>query len=199
MIGRLQGQLIEKNPPELLIDVRGVCYEIFAPMSTFYRLGDLGSETSLHTHLVVREDAHVLYGFSQREERSLFRNLIKVNGIGPKMALAILSGMEAHEFAHCIRVGNTDALVRVPGIGKKTAERLLIEMRDRLRDEVSVSSKTDHASGFSANREFDDAVSALIALGYKPNDAIKAIERVAEPDLTRDMLIRKALKIAVRV
>ncbi|MEX2353446.1 MAG: Holliday junction branch migration protein RuvA, partial [Gammaproteobacteria bacterium] len=129
MIGSLRGQLVHKQPPHLYIDVAGVGYEVEAPMTTFYRLPQPGEEIYILTHLVVREDAHLLFGFATEEERRLFRTLIKVNGVGAKMALTILSGIEADEFAACIQDGNTDRLVRLPGVGKKTAERLLVEMR----------------------------------------------------------------------
>ena len=133
MIGRIAGVLLDKQPPELMVDVNGVGYEISAPMTTFYRLPLLNEPVTLFTHLVVRDDAHLLYGFYDKQERSLFRLLIKVNGVGPKMALAILSGIESDTFAHCVEDNDTAALVRIPGVGKKTAERLIIEMRDKLK------------------------------------------------------------------
>lgn len=134
MIGRIRGKLLEKQAPELLVDVNGVGYEIQAPMTTIYLLPALGETVELFTHLVVREDAHLLFGFASLRDRTLFRALIKVNGVGPKLALTILSGMDAQDFVRCVRDDDTAGLVRLPGVGKKTAERLLIEMRDRLRD-----------------------------------------------------------------
>ena len=138
MIGRLQGEIIEKQAPYLLLDVNGVGYELEAPMSTFYELPECGQTVMLHTHLMVRDDAHTLYAFKQLRDRSLFRNLLKVNGVGAKMALAILSGMDSNAFAQCIHHGDVDSLVRIPGVGKKTAERLILDMRDRLDKEVTL-------------------------------------------------------------
>jgi Holliday junction DNA helicase RuvA len=133
VIGHLRGRLVRKAPPALIVDVGGVGYELEAPMSTFYRLPEVGSEVELHTHLVVREDAHLLYGFSTENERRLFRDLLRVTGIGPKIGLALLSGMDVDTFLFCVEAQDVDALTRIPGIGRKTAERLLIEMRDRIR------------------------------------------------------------------
>ena len=134
MIGRLRGILLEKQPPQLLLDLNGICYELQAPMSTFYRLPEIGQSITLYTHLIVREDAHLLYGFSQEHERTLFRTLIKVSGVGPKSALTILSGIEADAFVRCVMDNDVASLSPLPGIGKKTAERLVVEMRDRLAD-----------------------------------------------------------------
>lgn len=199
MIGRLKGRLIEKQPPNLLIDVQGVGYEVLAPMTSFYHLPELGKEVVLHTHLSVSENAHQLYGFYQQESRSLFRQLIKVNGVGPKMALGILSGMEANEFVRCVMDNNVNALVKVPGVGKKTAERLVIEMRDRLGDwqsEGAELSSPTTASQTSQNSVLAEAESALVALGYKPVEASKAVARVKDDQIvTRsEDLIRLALK-----
>jgi holliday junction DNA helicase RuvA len=133
VIGYLRGKLVRKQPPALIIDVAGIGYELEAPMSTFYKLPDLGSEVHLHTHLVVREDAHLLYGFATEEERRLFRDLLRVSGIGPKIGLALLSGIDVETFLACVEAQDVDALIRIPGIGRKIAERLLIEMRDRIR------------------------------------------------------------------
>lgn len=202
MIGRLRGILAEKQPPELLVDVGGVGYEVEAPMSTFYRLPARGSEVSLYTHLVVREDAQLLYAFATSGERRLFRALIRVSGVGPKLALALLSGIEAEEFARCVMADDTAALVRLPGVGKKTAQRLIMEMRDRMAD---WSPRADEGSSESPavvdiaapppglDRE---AESALIALGYKPAQASRAVALAArsldQPSL--EALIRQALK-----
>lgn len=202
MIGRLQGQLLEKHPPHLLIDIQGVGYDVLAPMSTFYRLPELGATVVLHTHFSVSETAQQLYGFIEQNDRLLFRQLIKINGVGPKMALAILSGMETQDFVRCVAADNVSALVKVPGVGKKTAERLIVEMRDRLKDwsiadvNGGESSVTDIAQGFAANDIIADAESALVALGYKPVEAAKvvaAVQREQEVERSED-LIRLALR-----
>ena len=200
MIGQIRGILIHKQPPHLLVDVQGVAYEIEAPMTTFYKLPDTSEEVTLFTHLAIRDDAHLLFGFATHNERSLFRTLIKVNGVGAKMALTILSGMEADHFAQCIRDGDADSLVRLPGVGKKTAERLIIEMRDRLKDwELSSvdSSTADKAPG-RAGRQPDDAVSALVALGYKPQEASRLVYAVATDEMSSEEIIREALKASVK-
>lgn len=197
MIGRLRGVILEKRPPWLLLDVHGVGYEIEAPMTTFYRLPAVGAEVSLHAHLVVREDAHLLYGFMEARERALFRALIKVSGVGARLALAILSGMEADSFARCVQDGDVAALTRLPGIGKKTAERLVVEMRDRLADwgggAVLPASDRPGGSGAPAT-PVDDAVSALMALGYKQAEAARAVKSVAAEGLTSEEIIRRALR-----
>jgi len=201
MIGRLSGILLEKQPPHLLLDVNGVGYELDAPMSTFYQLPSTGEKVSLFTHLVVREDAWLLCGFASLAERRMFRDLIKVNGVGAKLALAILSGINADEFARCIQEGDSSSLVRLPGVGKKTAERLIIEMRDRLKDWESdgmpISSTADSAVD-RANAPGRDAVSALVALGYKPQEASRMVSIVSSDELvSSEELIRAALKAAV--
>lgn len=195
MIGRLRGILLEKKPPHLLLDVNGVSYEVQAPMSTFYRLPELGLETMLYTHLVVREDAHLLYGFAQEHERSLFRTLIKVNNIGPKSALTILSGIEADAFVRCVIDNDVASLSRLPGIGKKTAERLVIEMRDRLSSwqEHGIETLPLKQEEFSS-AAVKDAISALITLGYKPQEARQAVLRVEHRDASSEQLIRLALQ-----
>lgn len=192
MIGRLHGVLIEKQLPLLLVDVHGVGYEVAVPMPAFYELPTVGETLTLHTHLVVREDAHVLYGFHSTAQRAFFRALIKVNGIGPKVALAILSGIEPPEFARCVRDNDTQSLVRLPGVGKKTAERLLIEMRDKLSEWAPASTVVMAAP--KANSGVDDAVHALIALGYKPVDASRMVSRVVEEAVTSEDMIRLALQ-----
>jgi holliday junction DNA helicase RuvA len=201
MIGRLRGKLIEKQAPHLLIDVGGVAYEVEAPMTTIYKLPELNEEVTLYTHLHVREDAQLLYAFGEERERQLFRTLIKVNGVGAKMALAILSGMEADEFAQCIADGDGARLTRLPGVGKKTAERLIIEMRDRLKDWQS-SAKPSSGSvdrTIKINVEpSDEAVSALIGLGYKPQEASKYVLAVAADDMSSEDIIREALKASVK-
>jgi|TARA_B110000908_G_scaffold32966_1_gene39383 Holliday junction DNA helicase RuvA len=197
MIGRITGVLLEKQAPELLVDVNGVGYEIQAPMTTIYQLPEVGQVVVLHTHFVVREDAQLLYGFAELQERRLFRALIKVNGVGPKLALTILSGIETDEFVRCVRDGDTLSLVRLPGVGKKTAERLLVEMKDRLKD-WQIDSITDEsrASGMGfSNSITAEAESALIALGYKPQEAAKAIAAANNDSMTSsEQLIRAALK-----
>src|SRR5579862_1297852 len=167
MIGQIRGIILEKQPPQLLIDVQGIGYEIDAPMGTFYQLPDVGQEVCLHTHFVVREDAHHLYGFYTRDERSLFRTLLKVNGVGPRLALTILSSVSPDEFVRCVLNNDTVSLVRLPGIGKKTAERLVIEMRDKLSDwyQQSPSENTIAKENSSGRHQIlQDAISALIAL-----------------------------------
>jgi len=201
MIGRLRGILLEKKPPQLLLEVGGVGYEVEAPMSTFYQLPAAGSEVVLHTHLVVREDAHLLFGFASERERSLFRALLKVNGVGAKMALAILSGMNADTFARCIQENDTASLTRLPGIGKKTAERLIVEMRDRLADwqEAGVLPVVMALpSAETARDDVKDAVSALIALGYKPPEASRMVSGVITNGRSSEEIIREALKGAMK-
>jgi holliday junction DNA helicase RuvA len=200
MIGQLRGTLLDKRAPWLLVDVGGVGYEVEAPMTVFYQLPETGAELQLFTHFVVREDAQLLYGFVSRFERELFRALIKVNGVGPKMALAILSGMEAERLVRCIEQQDASMLVKVPGVGKKTAERLLIEMSDRLGKLDGVPANLPgqpvvaHASDAVA-----DAVAALESLGYKPRDAHAAVAKVPEANtLSSEMLIRQALKNLAR-
>ncbi|GAB4344949.1 MAG: Holliday junction branch migration protein RuvA [Gammaproteobacteria bacterium] len=202
MIGRLRGRLAEKHPPRLLLDVNGVGYEVEAPMSTFYQLPELGAEVTLHTHLVVREDAQSLFGFYTERERLLFRNLIKVSGVGPRVAIAILSGISTDDFVVCVNHNDSAALTRIPGIGKKTAERLIVEMRDRLADweqpaaaMVAPGGGGDRTGPASA---VQDAVSALIALGYKAQEASKMVRSVAEEGLSSDEVIRRALQATVK-
>jgi len=198
VIGRLRGEIVIKQPPMLLLEVNGVAYEIEAPMSTFYNLPEQGQQVTLFTHLLVREDAHILYGFHDESEKLLFRTLLKVNGVGAKMALAILSGMTAEEFAFCVQSDDTSALVRLPGIGKKTAERLIVEMRDRLDKLEAVSSTampaSHPASDTAASSPVADAVSALVALGYKPSDASRMVRNVDAADLGSEEIIRAALQ-----
>jgi Holliday junction DNA helicase RuvA len=196
MIGRLSGIIAEKQPPALLLDVNGVGYELEAPMSTFYQLPAVGEKVSLFTHLTVREDAHLLYGFYRDADRQLFRALLKVSGVGAKMALAILSSMSSSDFSSCIQSGDTAALVRVPGIGKKTAERLIIEMRDRLSklgDGGTVSFDPINL-GARPDTPVSDAISALTALGYKPQDAQRMVKGVEQEGMSSEELIRAALK-----
>ncbi|MDF2445794.1 MAG: ATP-dependent helicase RuvA [Moraxellaceae bacterium] len=195
MISRLQGQLIEKQPPVLVVDIQGVGYEVEAPMSTFYKV-TLGGPVTLFVHQVVREDAHLLYGFATREERDMFRMLLKVNGVGPKMALAILSGMEADAFAACVRQNDVATLTRIPGVGKKTAERLVMELRDRVGDGSS-GLPTFGGVELPATPE-RDAITALIALGYKAAEAERAVGRIKLDNASAEDLIRQALKGMVK-
>ena len=200
MIGRLVGLLAEKQPPYLLLDVNGVGYELQAPMTTFYRLPNLGGKVTLHTHLSITENLHQLFGFIDQRDRSLFRTLIKVNGVGPKLAIAILSGMEADDIARCVRDDDVIALTKVPGIGKKTAERLVIELRDRLKNwdlpESDLLAHSEIQQIAAPSDNFAEAESALIALGYKPTEAAKMVSTVAkqQPQASREELIRLALR-----
>jgi len=201
MIGRLRGMLLEKHPPYLLLDVNGVGYELEAPISTFYKLPETGQEITLYTHLAVREDAHALYGFAVVEERTLFRNLIKVSGIGAKLALLILSGMSVDSFARCVLEGDTAALTRLPGVGKKTAERLIVEMRDRVGTlELGEGSGagTGRRIAPAALNPVDDAISALVALGYRQPDAARMVNAVETDGFPSEEIIRRALQASVR-
>lgn len=198
MIGYLRGKIIEKEPPVLLLDVRGVGYRLEASMNTFYSLSAQQNddpEVALHVHTVVREDAFLLYGFASKDERSLFQALLKVNGVGPRVGLAILSTLSAAEFSQCIVHEDTAALVRVPGIGKKTAERLLVEMRDRLPSLDGVAQAGGSASENNAGLAIQDATSALISLGFRSADASRAVRAVPDAQTqSSETLIRLALK-----
>jgi Holliday junction DNA helicase RuvA len=198
MIGRLRGLLVEKHPPHLLIDTQGVGYEIEAPMSTFYELPELGKETVLFTHLSVRDDAHVLYGFARQRERSLFRSLIRVNGVGPKLALAILSGMDADTFSSCVHDADTAALTRLPGIGKKTAERLVMEMRDRLVETAGNRAGDGLGLDGRVSTPEQDAVNALETLGFKLPEAQRLVKAVEQQGLASEEIIRRALQATVQ-
>lgn len=207
MIGRLTGELVEKQPPQVVVDVMGVGYEVEVSMNTLFRLPSLGQKVVLLTHFVVREDAQLLYGFIDKAERTLFRALIKANGVGPKLALAILSGMTSDEFIHCLHREDAAALTRIPGVGKKTAERLIVELRDKLKhlqpsddpaDFQLTGADVDMASAAPAINQYrEEAESALVALGYKPAQATKAVVQ-AEKSLgqvtSSEALIRLALK-----
>ena len=198
MIGFIRGLVHEKQAPLVVVDVNGVGYDIETPMSSFFSLPATGEQVLLRTHLVVREDAHILYGFLSEQERALFRDLIKVNGVGPKVALGILSGMSVADFCSCISDNNVTALVRLPGIGKKTAERLIIDMRDRLPEQTiggSLSVASMKGAMMSAKEE---AISALVALGYKPQEADKRVQAVASEDDNSEQIIRAALQAAVK-
>jgi len=201
MSGQLRGKLVLKQPPFLLIDVQGVGYEIEAPMTTFYTLPPAGAEIRLYTHLVVRDDAHLLFGFASEQERQLFRTLIRISGVGAKMALTILSGIETGDFARCVQENDTARLTRLPGVGKKTAERLVVEMRDRLKDLDMTGPVSSANPGSSKDKNSDhvtDAVSALIALGYKPQEASRYVHAVATDSMGSEEIIRAALKASVK-
>lgn len=196
MIGQLNGTLIGKQPPQLVIDVHGVGYEVDAPMSTFYQLPDIGQKVILHTHFLVREDAQQLYGFYTLAERLLFRSLLKVNGVGPRLALTILSSKTTNEFVAHIVNNDTISLVRIPGIGKKTAERLVIEMRDKLSDWQEQPAFDEMSKPEKPHRYqiLQDAISALITLGYKAQEANRVVTKIDDGDATSELLIRRALK-----
>ena len=193
MIGRLQGKLISKTPPQLLIDCHGVGYEVEAPMTTIWALPELNDTVTLLTHLVVRDDAHLLFGFATAAERTLFRSLLKVSGIGAKVALSILSGIETDDFIRCINTGDSARLTALPGIGKKTAERLVVEMRDRVADLPNQTAPSSGTPSITADAA-TDAISGLVALGYKPAEASKLIHGLDAEDKTSETLIREALK-----
>jgi len=202
VIGRITGVLLEKQAPELLVDAQGVGYEVLVSLNTFFQLPEPGARISLHTHFVVREDAQQLYGFAETEERQLFRHLIRISGVGPKMALAILSGMTAPEFVRCVQGNDSATLVRLPGVGKKTAERLLVEMRDRLADwETPAAARRQGGSQSIAPNSTGEAESALIALGYKPQEAARMVNAVLPADgfvPASEDIIRLALKSVVK-
>jgi len=195
MIGRLRGIILEKQAPNLVLDVQGVGYEVAAPMSTFCNLPAINEEVSLFTHLVVREDAQLLYGFATIRERLLFRSLLKVNGVGAKLALTILSGSDVDDFARSVQEGDAASLTRLPGVGKKTAERLIIEMRDRLKEisgAMGLKPVVSEAASLAGAK--DEAIEALIALGYKPVEADKMIRSVHSNGMSTEDLIRLALQ-----
>lgn len=189
MIGRITGTLLEKNPPQVLVDVQGVGYEVDVPMSTFYGLPKLGDQVVLVTHMVVREDAQLLYGFGSDAERATFRTLLKVSGVGPKVALAVLSGMSVNDLAEAVATQESGRLVKVPGIGKKTAERLLLELRDKLKVDVRITVGGAPAKVTSAS----DILNALIGLGYSEREALQAV-KLLPADVSVSDGIRQALK-----
>jgi Holliday junction DNA helicase RuvA len=195
MIGSLRGRIASKTPPQLTIEVGGVGYEVEAPMSTFYHLPVVGAEAQLLTHLVVREDAHVLYGFATEEERRLFRSLIRVSGVGPKIALALLSGLSVDAFVQCVQNEDVSALTRVPGVGRKTAERLIVEMRDRLKAQPGGVAAAPLPAASTAESE---AYGALVALGYRPAEATRLLKAAGPGTHSTEELIRRALQGAAR-
>lgn len=195
MIGFLRGDLTLKQPPSLILDVQGVGYELEAPMTTFYDLPEVGQKVTLYTHFVVREDAQLLYGFTRVRQRNLFRTLLKVNGVGPRVGLAILSGLSAEEFVVCISNEDVSQLTRIPGIGRKTAQRLIVEMKDKLEGDQTLSN-TEGASPvpITSASAVQDAVSALIALGYKSIEATHAVRAINDESMNSEDLIRQALR-----
>jgi len=195
MIGFLRGVLAHKAPPFLLIDVNGVGYELEVPMSTVFRLPDLGSRVELRTHLVVREDAQTLFGFSTEEERGLFRNLLKVNGVGAKLALTILSGISVDGFAQCVRNEDKATLVRLPGVGRKTAERLILDMRDRI-DAASPGAIGKPVTAVAGSVPRTEAFNALASLGYKPGEAQKMLDAVDTDGQSTEDILRQVLRAA---
>ncbi len=194
MIGSLRGRILAKSPPQLTVDVGGIGYELEAPMSTFFHLPAVGEDVHLLTHLVVREDAQALYGFGTEDERRLFRSLIKVSGVGPKIALALLSGISVSAFAECVQREDITALTRVPGVGRKTAERLIVEMRDRLAAPQSLAT----ALAASAGSAESEAYGALVALGYRPAEATRLLKAAGPGTHSTEELIRRALQGAAR-
>tara|TARA_E500000178_G_scaffold157817_2_gene157562 strand:+ start:2036 stop:2638 length:603 start_codon:yes stop_codon:yes gene_type:complete len=197
VIGQIEGTIIEKNPPEILVEVAGITYEILVPMSTLYQLPESGELVRLHTHFSVREDAQTLYGFFDAETKKMFRSLVRVNGVGPKMALGILSGMSVEDFVQAVRNNDSEAMVRMPGIGKKTAERLMIEMRDKIIEWGSDNNVGSDLSSQTKSSFTKDAEIAMINLGYKPQQAARAIAQVLKvnPEINdSEELIRFSLK-----
>ena len=203
MIGRLRGILLEKQAPDLLIEVAGIGYEVQLPLTSFYQLPATGEEAILYTHFVVREDAQLLYGFVNATERALFRQLIKANGVGPKLALTILSGMTAQQFVRCVQLDDVSTLVKLPGVGKKTAERLVVEMRDRLKDwgiapntpvTDTLMLQGDEAIFSPLESAEQDAIGALVSLGYSQVQADKAVQKVKQNDMSSEQLIKAALR-----
>lgn len=201
MIGRLAGKLLQKQPPSLLVDVGGVGYEVEAPMSTICNLPEVGGEIVLVTHMVVRDDAHLLFAFGTLKERHLFRSLLKVNGVGAKLALMVLSGMEVEEFARCVESGDAVRLTKLPGVGKKTAERLVVEMKDRLTEDINLPAMPVPSSKGGSVPTADpvaDAVSGLVALGYKPPEASRFVAAMDTVDMTTEDIIREVLRARVQ-
>lgn len=199
MIGRLRGTLADKQPPHIMLDVAGVGYELEVPLPTLGRLPALGEPITLYTHLVVREDAQLLYAFSERRERDLFRELIRLNGVGPKLALALMA-LELDELVQCVQQQSTSPLMRIPGVGKKTAERLLVELKDRLKGWGPIMAPVlplldePRRTMTPESRAETDTISALLSLGFKPQEASRAVAAVVEPGLSAEELLRRALK-----
>jgi|TARA_B100000768_G_scaffold5841_1_gene6866 Holliday junction DNA helicase RuvA len=195
MIGHLKGQIISKNPPEILLEVSGIGYELLCPMSTFYELGNLNDEILLFTHLSIKEDAHTLFGFISKDEKNIFRELIRVNGVGPKVALAILSHLAVPSLIECIANEDSDLLAKTPGIGKKTALKLIVELQDRLsKVELTSSSISNNAIQKSSNPNTQQAIEALQSLGFKTKEANNMVSKIEDKDLSTEQLIRQALQ-----
>ena len=195
MIGHLKGQIISKNPPEILLEVSGIGYELLCPMSTFYELGNLNDEILLFTHLSIKEDAHTLFGFISKDEKNIFRELIRVNGVGPKVALAILSHLTVPSLIECIANEDSDLLAKTPGIGKKTALKLIVELQDRLsKVELTSSSISNNAIQKSSNPNTQQAIEALQSLGFKTKEANNMVSKIEDKDLSTEQLIRQALQ-----
>ena len=195
MIGHLKGQIISKNPPEILLEVSGIGYELLCPMSTFYELGNLNDEILLFTHLSIKEDAHTLFGFISKDEKNIFRELIRVNGVGPKVALAILSHLAVPSLIECIANEDSDLLAKTPGIGKKTALKLIVELQDRLsKVELTSSSISNNAIHKSSNPNTQQAIEALQSLGFKTKEANNMVSKIEDKDLSTEQLIRQALQ-----
>ena len=192
MIGRLHGTLVEKNPPQILLDVQGVAYEVDVPMSTFYNLPNLGDTVTLFTHLVVREDAHLLFGFGSDNERRAFRQLIKISGVGARTALSVLSGMSVTELAQTVTMQEPGRLTKIPGIGKKTAERLLLELKDKLGADLTTSVGVNRAAPVTS-----DVLHALLSLGYSDKEALHAVKQLPEGVAVTDG-IKQALKLLAK-
>lgn len=205
MIGRLRGLILEKQPPLVLLECHGIGYEVHMPMTCFYALPETGAEAVIYTHFIVREDAQLLFGFTHKQERTLFRELIKVNGVGPKLALAILSGMSAQQFVNAVERQEINTLVKLPGVGNKTAERLVVEMKDRFKGmngDLFAMGGSDIPLTSPKGEEADadpqaEAVAALVALGYKPPEASRMVSKVARPDADCESMIRDALRAAL--
>jgi Holliday junction DNA helicase RuvA len=195
MIGHLKGQIISKNPPEILLEVSGIGYELLCPISTFYELGNLNDEILLFTHLSIKEDAHTLFGFISKDEKNIFRELIRVNGVGPKVALAILSHLAVPSLIECIANEDSDLLAKTPGIGKKTALKLIVELQDRLsKVELTSSSISNNAIQKSSNPNTQQAIEALQSLGFKTKEANNMVSKIEDKDLSTEQLIRQALQ-----
>ena len=195
MIGHLKGRIINKNPPEVLIEVEGIGYEVLCPMSTFYELDNLSEDILLFTHLSIKEDAHTLFGFITKDEKNVFRELIRVNGVGPKVALAILSNLSVNSLVQCISTEDADLLAKTPGIGKKTALKLIVELQDRLgKLELSGSLVSSNEFKQSSNPNSRQAIEALQSLGFKVKEANKMVSKIDDQDLSTEQIIRLALQ-----
>jgi len=195
MIGQIKGQIISNNPPEILLEVGGIGYELLCPMSTFYQLDNLSEDTLLYTHLSIKEDSHTLFGFISKDEKNMFRELIRVNGVGPKVALAILSHLSVSSLVDCIMSEDADLLAKTPGIGKKTALKLIVELQDRLDKVELVNASTStmgHKTSYNPNAK--QALAALQSLGFKTKEANKMVSAIDDQTLSTEQLIRLALQ-----